>query len=386
MKLHDRSLALIGAMGSGKSSLARRATAKYGGSVIDTDREFVRRYGDIAAFFAENGESKFRMIEGKLLSEAAQSGADFIATGGGAVLNRQGMTALRANCDIVYLNAPLDVLKSRIARSDRPLKNDIERIVAERAHLYERYADYVIDTSVDSLSALETALKRPRKNRYDVVLCDSDDTVLDFRRASEMSIEETVDILGLQCDKQAAVSAFKRITCDVWHRLERGELTRDTLYVARAQAMSEALGIDIDPDGFNGTYMGRMCTTRFVRPGAVEFLKELTRRGIKTYIITNSFSRVACERLKAVQEYVAGSFISESIGYYKPDKRFFDGVFNAIGDVDKARVIVFGDSETSDITGGKNYGLDTCLYDVTGKKDTSADYRVRDYSEFLKIV
>ncbi len=89
--LTRRRLALIGPMGSGKSSLARRYTAKYGGTVFDTDAEFTRRNGDIPAFFARNGEEEFRKAEQRLLVEAAQSDASVISTGGGAALCRKGM-------------------------------------------------------------------------------------------------------------------------------------------------------------------------------------------------------------------------------------------------------------------------------------------------------
>ena len=47
---------------------------------------------------------------------------------------------------------------------------------------------------------------------------------------------------------------------------------------------------------------------------------------------------------------------------------------------------MFGDGETSDIAGGVSFGLDTCLYDPIGGRETAADYRVREYSEFLDIL
>ena len=373
-------------MGSGKSSLARRAAAKYGGEVFDTDREFTRRYGAINDFFAHKGEQEFRRIEQELLIEAASSGTSYIATGGGAVLSKRGMYALRSKCDIAYLSAPIEELEARIRKSDRPLKNKLQDTMKARGPLYDKYADYVVDTTVDSMSSLEAAVKDPRRNRYDVVLCDSDDTLLDFQKARSQSIMNTVARLKLPISGEAADRAYKSVVCRVWKRLERGELTKSELEVERVKMLGEELGVALDVDAFNKTYIDEMRSTRFVREGAIEFLQKLRERGMRSYIITNSFIHMAEKRLEPLRPYVDGEFVSEEVGYYKPDKKYFDAVLEAIGATDKDRVIVFGDSETSDIAGGINSGLDTCLLDVKGDKTTAADYRVGRYAEFLDVV
>ncbi|MCH5162916.1 MAG: HAD-IA family hydrolase [Clostridiales bacterium] len=373
-------------MGSGKSSLARRASAKYGGDVFDTDREFVRRYGPINDFFAAHGEAEFRKIEEKLLIEAAESSAAFVSTGGGAVKSKRGMYALRASGDVVYLTAPIDVLEARIMRSDRPLKNKLADVMKERAPLYEKYADYVIDTSVDSVAELEAAVKSKRKNRYDVVLCDSDDTLLDFQKARSHSIHRAAEILKLPMSGDDVDEAYKKVVCAVWKRLERGEITKEEMDVERVKMLGELLGLQLDVDEFNRAYIGEMEKTRFVREGAVEFLDSLRKRDLKVYIITNSFTRLAEKRLIPLRKHVDGEFVSEKIGYYKPDKRYFDEVLKAIGASDRSRVVIFGDGETSDIMGGANSGIDTCLYAPKGGGVTAADYIAHDYSAFLDIV
>ncbi len=386
MKLHDRPLAFIGPMGSGKSSLARRVSAKYGGEVIDIDKEFTRRYGSISDFFAQKGEQAFRELEQNLLVEAAGSGAAYISTGGGAVLGRRGMYALRKTCTVVYLTAPIEVLKERISRSDRPLKNDLERTVEARAPLYEKYADYTIDTSVDSVRELERALKSKRKNRYDVLLCDSDDTLLDFQKARSVAIRAAAEKFGLPCGADECDRAYKSVVCKVWHRLERGEITGEKLKTERFVELGKALGIEFDVAAFNEAYTSEMIKTRFVLDGATEFLQAVRERGIKRYIITNSFTNFANERLKPILPFVDGAFVSEQVGYYKPDVRFFDSVCRAIGEGDRSRILVFGDSETSDIKGGTDSGLDTCRLVSAPNACTDADYAVCGYGEVLDIL
>ncbi len=386
MMLHDKPLVFIGPMGSGKSSLARRISAKYGGTVLDVDKEFTRRYGSISDFFAQNGEAEFRKLEENLLVEAAKSDAAYIATGGGAVLSRRGMYALRKSCTVVYLTAPTAVLKDRINRSDRPLKNDLEFTLKARAPLYEMYADYTVDTRVDSVKELERALKTKRKNRYDILLCDSDDTLLDFQKARSASIRAAAEELDLPCGAEACDRAYKAVVCRVWKKLERGEITADELKTERVTALGEELGIALDVDAFNRAYTSEMEKTRFVSDGATEFLRDVCARGIETYVITNSFVNFARERTKPLLPYVDGVFVSEEIGYYKPDVRFFEHVLSAISCTDKRRVLVFGDSETSDIKGGADSGLDTCRLMCSPDTDSAADYIVRGYSELLDIL
>ena len=381
-----RKIALIGPMGSGKSNLCRRLTQRFGFTTLDTDKEFVHRYGPIPEFFAEHGEAEFRKIECEIMEWAAQSDAQIIATGGGAVLNKRGMNALRRTCDIVYLTAPIDVLKARIAKSDRPLKNDIERIMNERAPLYEKYADYVVDSTVDSLPELEKCLAHPRRNRYDIALVDSDDTVLDFAAASAYALKKTLKSLGVLVDGDRAVELFRPVVRDVWASLERGEITRDELFIIREKNFASAIGVNFKEGEFNTEYRKNLRETQFVRYGAIEFLQSIKSRGVAVYIITNADMYCASNRLKPVLPYVDGMFVSEEIGYAKPDTRFFDAVNDRLGGIDKARTVVIGDSESSDIRGGVSYGLDTVLYAPGGYTSTAADYVISSYDEFMSVL
>lgn len=380
-------IAFIGPMGSGKSTLAKQYQAECGGEVFDTDDAFTARYGDISRYMAANGESEFRKAEQEVVLQAVNSHANIISCGGGVVLNKSNMNALRACCDIVCLTAPTDVLKERIKDSGRPLKNDIEKIVKERENLYRRYADYTIDTSSgDCVQKLIKALSAPRPNRYDILLCDADDTILDFQKAMCTSVISATRALGVTTNGDEIITQYKKILPVVWGALERKEITRAELNNIRFTYLRDRLGANFDPNEMNGIYTEEMKKTRFVRDGAIEFLAAVRGRGIKVYIVTNGFTEIAKPRLKALEKYTDGAFISEEIGYDKPDPRFFDYVSGAVGITDKSRVLVLGDSVSSDIRGGINSGFDTCLFDPSGNVQTEADYSVKGYAAALNIL
>lgn len=150
-------IALCGMMGCGKTTVARIIAQKYGRPLIDVDCEIVKSFGPIQSIFSERGEEFFRKIESqtidKICSEHSQA---VIALGGGAVLRRENIERLKSCSKLVYLRTKAENLVKRLENTDdRPLLNGTMRdrvieILAERAPVYERAADKIIDT--DGLS------------------------------------------------------------------------------------------------------------------------------------------------------------------------------------------------------------------------------------------
>jgi shikimate kinase len=152
------SLALIGYRGSGKSSVAREIGSITGQSFIDTDEEVMRRTDrSIAEIFASEGEAAFRRLEAEAISEVVAKRFAVISVGGGAVLDQQNLDRLRSVARIVYLTATPEELWRRIqadqaTRQARPALTghsgleEIRRVLAERSQLYERAADFIVDT------------------------------------------------------------------------------------------------------------------------------------------------------------------------------------------------------------------------------------------------
>ena len=111
----------------------------------------------------------------------------------------------------------------------------------------------------------------------------------------------------------------------------------------------------------------------------------------KIVILTNGIREVQLSRIgnSPLNKYVNQVITSEETGYKKPDVRIFNYAFNKIGHANKKATIIVGDSLSSDIQGGINYGISACWYNSTGEKNRtglSPDYEIKDLRELLKLL
>ncbi len=227
------------------------------------------------------------------------------------------------------------------------------------------------------------------KKRFDIVLLDADETIFDFKRAEARSFEQSLNSFGVVFSEER-LARYSAINLSFWKALERGEVTRERLQTKRFEQFFDEIGVSgIDCDAFNLSYLTNLSNSTFLIDGALQFVKELSKYA-KLYLATNGLTIAQTGRFNQseVKDYIEDIFISEQIGHKKPDKEYFDYIFDKIGVVDKSRVIMVGDSITSDMQGGKNAGIATCLFSRSGEFVDSdlCDYRISDYNEFFDIL
>lgn len=149
----ERTLALVGLMGAGKTTIGRRLAAALGVGFADADEEIVRAAGkSIEEIFAEEGEIEFRRGERRVIGRLLGEAPHVLATGGGAFIDPGTRALLKEKAVTVWLRAPLEILMRRVARRDnRPLlKEDdpeavMRRLMEVRYPIYAQ-ADVVIDS------------------------------------------------------------------------------------------------------------------------------------------------------------------------------------------------------------------------------------------------
>lgn len=150
MNPYHQSLILIGMPGAGKSTLGLLLAKNLAKDFVDTDLliqlEHRKTLQDI---LHERGHMALRDAEEQVLLKS-QYPNHIIATGGSAVYSEMGMRHLKQFGPIVFLDAEIDVLESRINNMEsrgiaRPAGQSFAEVYAERRPLYLRYADIVID-------------------------------------------------------------------------------------------------------------------------------------------------------------------------------------------------------------------------------------------------
>ena len=130
-------IVLIGMPSAGKTTVGQLLARRTGKKFTDTDTLAEQRIGmTIADYFRTSGEDAFRAREQETVAEVSAVGGQIIATGGGAILRRENLTALRRNGLLVFLDRPIEQLT---ATADRPLASDREAL---RRRYEERYALY----------------------------------------------------------------------------------------------------------------------------------------------------------------------------------------------------------------------------------------------------
>ncbi len=141
-------IVLVGMPGSGKTTVGKRLSQKLSKSFVDTDDLIVEvQNKTITEIFSEIGETGFRKIEKEEVFSVSSRNNHVIATGGGAILNKENTDTLKENGRIYFINRPLEKL---VATADRPLSRDDEALKKrfnERYSLYLQCADVVIDGS-----------------------------------------------------------------------------------------------------------------------------------------------------------------------------------------------------------------------------------------------
>ncbi|MBX3484250.1 MAG: shikimate kinase [Phenylobacterium sp.] len=151
--LRHRTIALVGLMGVGKSSVGRRLASTLGLPFRDADSEVEAAAGrSISEIFADLGEPTFRDGERRVIARLLDGPPHVMATGGGAFMNEETRALIKARAVSVWLKADLEVLARRVGRKDtRPLltgKDPMEVLKAQAEARYPAYseADVTVET------------------------------------------------------------------------------------------------------------------------------------------------------------------------------------------------------------------------------------------------
>lgn len=225
--------------------------------------------------------------------------------------------------------------------------------------------------------------------RYDILLFDLDDTLFDFQMAEKHALDKVFAAYHLLQDAELYRTTYKEISRGIWRELEEGTITLSELRVERFKRLFNAHAVMADAEAFSHDYLRFLGEGVFLTEGAEELCKSLSH--LRLGIITNGFKEVQIPRVthSPLCQTFEQIIISEETGYQKPQKEIFDYVFSKMNITDKSKVLMIGDSLTSDVQGGNRYGIDTCWFNPGKKNNTTGiepTYEIEKLTDLLKIV
>lgn len=224
---------------------------------------------------------------------------------------------------------------------------------------------------------------------FDYLLMDADGTLFDFARAERRALTQVFQWAGID-DRQRAQELYLRINRALWDAFERGEVTKDQLQGRRFAQLLEAMGLQGDGRAMNERYLDFLAQGDDLLPGALAVCRTLAGR-CRLELVTNGISRVQHGRMarSALKDCFEHIFVSEDIGFQKPQPAYFEHCLRALGNPDPARCLVVGDSLSSDMAGGIAAGLPTCWFNPEGAArpaDMPITYEIHALEELEDIV
>lgn len=222
---------------------------------------------------------------------------------------------------------------------------------------------------------------------YTTLLFDVDDTLLDFGKTEHFALSKTLQELGINPTDEM-IKTYNGINIRLWEQYQKGEITKNRLIVKRFEDFALAYGFDFDAKEANELFIENTSKGFFEIEGAKDALIKLKEK-YDVYAVTNALLKVSTARLKGSGFYdlFLKVFNSDQIGASKPNKEFFDVVFKEINEKDKSKILIVGDSLSSDILGGINNGIDTAWVNPNGKTtDFPVTITVKSVTELVDIL
>jgi len=226
--------------------------------------------------------------------------------------------------------------------------------------------------------------------KFTTILWDMDNTLLDFEYSMKKALHVCFQVFGETLTDEM-LDRYDKINDSWWKRLELGEVTKNQLLKGRFIDFFEEYGItQIDVEEFRKLYQIELGRHYCYIDNSLDICKKL-QRDVKQYVVTNGVLQTQTSKIKAAGfwDIMDGIFISEVMGFEKPRKEYFDRCLAQIEEKSRDRILIVGDSLSSDIKGGNNAGIKTCWFNPTGKShgnDVQIDYEIRDLHQIFDVI
>ena len=224
---------------------------------------------------------------------------------------------------------------------------------------------------------------------YRFVFIDADDTLFDYKAAEKHALSQALHKYNVLFDEHILYD-YSQINKQLWLDYENNKISQQDLRVERFRLLFRKINKVINEEDFSKAYLNFLAESLYLVRDAESICSYLHKKYILA-IITNGISVVQRNRLQksSINQYIDYLIISEEAKYSKPNIGIFNYAESITNYRDKDKMIIIGDSLSSDILGGINYGIDTCWLNnekIVNTKDIKPKYIINSLSEIKEIL
>ncbi len=224
--------------------------------------------------------------------------------------------------------------------------------------------------------------------KYTTLYFDLDNTLLDFSAAEYTAIRKLFALHNLPISDER-IAKYSQINHTWWKRFEKGEIEKNEIYSGRFREYLKFYDLNGNPDVMAKDYFEFLSQGCDLIKGADKALEYIKNKGYTVCITTNGMSHTQYRRINncTIKQYFDYIFVSEDAGHQKPEVAYFEYVMQNTSEKDKTKILVIGDSMSSDILGGINFGVDTCWLNPNGvNAEHKCTYEIKNIMQICDIL
>lgn len=223
--------------------------------------------------------------------------------------------------------------------------------------------------------------------KFRTIFFDVDYCLLDTPTSERRIIRELYARQGQQVSDEVG-DTYREINRQLWVYLDRGEITRERLYVKRFERLFEVYPFFESPEQVAPWFLDRLAQAHDPQEGAAHLLSRLKDAGVRVFTASNGIGEVMNGRVEmaGLSGYLTGRFAADDVGAMKPSRQYFDTVFCRSGETDLSRTLMVDDNPVTDVNGAVDYGMTGALFGARWQEQSKATYVARTMRELEEML
>jgi len=223
--------------------------------------------------------------------------------------------------------------------------------------------------------------------KFRTIFFDVDYCLLDTPTSERRIIRELYAQQGQTVGDEVG-DTYREINKQLWVYLDRGEITRERLYVMRFERLFELYPFHKPADEVAPWFLEQLANAHDPQEGAAHLLERLHRAGVRIFTASNGIGKVMNGRVDAagLSKYLTGRFSADDVGAMKPSRQYFDTIFKRSGETDLSRTLMVGDNPCTDVNGAVEYGMTGALFGARWQEKSNAAFVARTMQELENLL